>query len=104
MRQSVWEIGHSMTTLDWPDDIASPAEGCQRLHYQEEYTIGTPGVSPWVTVYQYPQPTRDDVFRYLILVQMQGGYEIIVAKDIQRFVGGLNALAPLLDSITKNTM
>lgn len=39
--------------------------------------------------------------RYLIVVQMRAGYEIIIAKDFQRLMTALEAIAPLVSQITR---
>lgn len=102
MRQSVWDMGHASGAIEWPDGVASPDEACQQLHYQEEYRIGIAGQTSTITVYQHPQATRDGVHRYLIVIQMQAGYEVIIAKDFQRLMSALETIAPLVSHITRH--
>ena len=103
MRQLVWDMGHASGAIEWPDGVESPHEACEQLHYQEEYHIGIAGQTPTMTVYQHQQAMRDGVHRYLIVIQMRAGYEVIIAKDFQRLMSALETIAPLVSHITRQT-
>lgn len=100
MRQPVWEMGHTTATIDWPDGMESPEAACEFLKYQEEYRIGSPDRRPWIALYQHTKIGQVGTYRYLILIQMYAGYEIIVATDFQRLMKAMNEIAPLITQIT----
>jgi hypothetical protein len=100
MRQALWDIATGNTTIDWPDNVTLPGQACEQLGYQLETSVGGAGIS--LAVYQWPQkaahsdPTRTgNERRYLIVLTLAAGYEIIGARDLKGLLLALKTLEPL---------
>jgi len=102
MRQPAWDSEYGGTGIEWPANVASPHEACLQLQYHREFQIGSAERIPWISVYQHPNAEQSNHFRYLILLQMHAGYEVIVAKDLQRLLKALTMMTPLIATITAN--
>jgi hypothetical protein len=103
MRQQVWDVATGNTTIDWPEHITSPGQACEQLGYQQEITVQAGSIS--LVVYQWPQGMNGDGARpsnerrYLVMLTMAVGYEIIGARDLKGLLLALKSLEPLIHLI-----
>ena len=99
MRQPLWDIATGNTTIDWPDHIDLPGKACEQLGYHQETSIGANGIT--LAIYQWPQRATTESERsgnerrYLIVLTMEAGYEIVGARDLKGLLLALKALEPL---------
>ncbi len=103
MRQHIWDVATGNTTIDWPEHIALPGKACEELGYHQEAVIGTGGIS--LVIYQWPQQVTAEMGRatnerrYLLVLTMVAGYEIIGARDLKGLLLALKTLEPIIHVI-----
>ncbi|MBA3823739.1 MAG: hypothetical protein H0X24_07530 [Ktedonobacterales bacterium] len=103
MRQQVWDVATGNTTIDWPEHNTSPGQACEQLGYHREIVIQTGAIS--LVVYQWPQGTLGEGAhlsnerRYLLVLSLAVGYEIIGARDLKGLLLALKSLEPLIHVI-----
>jgi hypothetical protein len=99
VRQIIWDIGAGSTTLEWPDEEVLPGKACQQIGYHQEAMVGNESLS--LALFQWPQSGLDEHVRlankprYLLVLTMEVGYEIIGARDLKGLLQALSSLTPL---------
>jgi hypothetical protein len=96
----IWDVVTGNSYIDWPEHIDSPAQACEKWGYDHEMTIGTERFS--LVIYQWPQRAKEEQehssneWRYLLLLNMKGGFELIGARDLKSMLLALKSLELLI--------